>query len=96
MEKAALRAKKEKFMSPEEKMLEEKLKEDPKFREYMALMLPKSKFAAKFWSDGLVHEDEYASGLAQTKITDGDGIDDVSETERGRRVANTRAEAVGG
>ena len=75
MEKAALRAKKEKFMSPEEKMLEEKLKEDPKFREYMALMLPKSKFAAKFWSDGLVHEDEYASGLAQTKITDGDGID---------------------
>ena len=28
MEKAALRAKKEKFMSPEEKMLEEKLKEN--------------------------------------------------------------------
>jgi multiple RNA-binding domain-containing protein 1 len=87
MEKAALRAKKEQFISPEEKMLEEKLREDPKLREYMALMLPKSKFAAKFWSDGLVHEDEYASGLAQTKITDGDGVDGkekiIEDTEGG-------------
>ena len=53
MEKAA-KLKKEQFVSPEEKMLEEKMREDPKLREYMALMLPKSKFAAKFWSDGLV------------------------------------------
>ena len=87
MEKAALKAKKEQFISPEEKMLEEKLREDPKLREYMALMLPKSKFAAKFWSDGLVHEDEYASGLAQTKITDGDGVDGkekiIEDTEGG-------------
>ena len=71
MEKAA-KLKKEQFVSPEEKMLEEKMREDPKLREYMALMLPKSKFAAKFWSDGLVHEeDEYLSGgPAQTKLAD--------------------------
>ena len=70
MEKAA-KLKKEQFVSPEEKMLEEKLREDPKLREYMALMLPKSKFAAKFWSDGLVHEDEYLSGgPAETKLAD--------------------------
>lgn len=81
MEKAALmKMKKEQFVSPEEKMLDEKLREDPKFREYMALMLPKSKFAAKFWSDGLVHEDEYASSggpPAQTKLAD------IEDTEGG-------------
>ena len=77
MEKAA-KLKKEQFVSPEEKMLEEKLREDPKLREYMALMLPKSKFAAKFWSDGLVHEDEYLSGgPAETKLAD------IEDTEGG-------------
>ncbi|CAL6330848.1 unnamed protein product [Bathycoccus prasinos] len=78
MEKAA-KLKKEQFVSPEEKMLEEKMREDPKLREYMALMLPKSKFAAKFWSDGLVHEeDEYLSGgPAQTKLAD------IEDTEGG-------------
>ena len=69
MEKAA-KLKKEQFVSPEEKMLERNY-EDPKLREYMALMLPKSKFMAKFWSDGLVHEDEYLSGgPAETKLAD--------------------------
>ena len=80
MEKAAAKLKKkEQFVSPEEKMLEEKMREDPKLREYMALMLPKSKFAAKFWSDGLVHEeDEYLSGgPAQTKLAD------IEDTEGG-------------
>ena len=44
----------------------------------MALMLPKSKFAAKFWSDGLVHEDEYLSGgPAETKLAD------IEDTEGG-------------
>ena len=77
MEKAA-KLKKEQFVSPKEKMLEEKLREDPKLREYMALMLPKSKFAAKFWSDGLVHEDEYLSGgPAETKLAD------IEDTEGG-------------
>ena len=78
MEKAA-KLKKEQFVSPEEKMLEEKMREDPKLREYMALMLPKSKFAAKFWSDGLVHEeDDYLSGgPAQTKLAD------IEDTEGG-------------
>ena len=80
MEKAA-KLKKEQFVSPEEKMLEEKMREDPKLREYMALMLPKSKFAAKFWSDGLVHEeDEYLSGgppAQQTKLAD------IEDTEGG-------------
>jgi len=80
MEKAAAKLKKkEQFVSPEEKMLEEKMRDDPKLREYMALMLPKSKFAAKFWSDGLVHEeDEYLSGgPAQTKLAD------IEDTEGG-------------
>ncbi|CAL6333238.1 unnamed protein product [Bathycoccus prasinos] len=82
MEKAAkLKMKKEQFVSPEEKMLEEKMREDPKLREYMALMLPKSKFAAKFWSDGLVHEeDEYLSSggpAQQTKLAD------IEDTEGG-------------
>ena len=80
MEKAAAKLKKkEQFVSPEEKMLEEKIREDPKLREYMALMLPKSKFAAKFWSDGLVHEeDDYLSGgPAQTKLAD------IEDTEGG-------------
>ena len=78
MEKAA-KLKKEQFVSPEEKMLEGKMREDPKLREYMALMLPKSKFAAKFWSDGLVHEeDDYLSGgPAQTKLAD------IEDTEGG-------------
>ena len=83
MEKAAkLKMKKEQFVSPEEKMLEEKMREDPKLREYMALMLPKSKFAAKFWSDGVVHEeDEYLSSggppAQQTKLAD------IEDTEGG-------------
>ena len=83
MEKAAAKLKKkEQFVSPEEKMLEEKMRDDPKLREYMALMLPKSKFAAKFWSDGVVHEeDEYLSSggppAQQTKLAD------IEDTEGG-------------
>jgi multiple RNA-binding domain-containing protein 1 len=81
MEKAA-KLKKEQFVSPEEKLLEEKMRDDPKLREYMALMLPKSKFAAKFWSDGVVHEeDEYLSSggppAQQTKLAD------IEDTEGG-------------
>ena len=93
MEKAA-KLKKEQFVSPEEKMLEEKMREDPKLREYMALMLPKSKFAAKFWSDGLVHEeDEYLSGgPAQTKLadidTEGGNADEDSDDDEYQDLEN--------
>ena len=45
---------KKKFVSEEEKMLEERMAKDPKLREFMALMMPNTKFAAKIWSDGLV------------------------------------------